>query len=140
MHESATTEPMLLPTSIREATGRFLNWVYNDVFYSDDGVLHLAVGDFTALPGFGAYLRVFYEWIHVDGGSQLTLGVVGADHQKVTRWADTQELPPFSLLMRCWVDLCHNMGVLSEGDWVDMDDAIDRAREAERPIYGDCWG
>lgn len=140
MQHSATTEPMLLPPSIREASGHFLNWVYNDVFHAQDGVRRVAAGDFVALPGFGTYVRVFYEWTEVDGGSRLTIGVNGDKRRMASRSAaTTHDRPPFSLLMRVWVDLCHKMGVLGEGEWIDMDEPINRARAAERPVYHDCW-
>jgi len=131
---------MLLPPSIREASGHFLNWVYNDVFHAEDGVQRVALGDFVALPGFGTFVRVFYEWTENDGGSRLTLGVNGDKQRMASRQANTTlDRPPFSLLMRVWLDLCHKMGAITEGELIDMDEPIDRARAAERPIYNDCW-
>jgi hypothetical protein len=131
---------MLLPPSIREASGHFLNWIYNDVFHADDGVQRVALGDFVALPGFGTYVRVFYEWTETDGGSRLTLGVNGDKQRMASRWANTTlDRPPFSLLMRVWFEVCHKMGVLSEGELFDMDGPIARARVAEWPVYHDCW-
>lgn len=131
---------MLLPASIREASGHFLNWVYNDVFHADDGVQRVALKDFVDLPGFGGSTRIFYEWTEADGGSRLTLGVNGRKQRMASRSADTtMDRPPFSLLMRVWVDVCHKMDVLNEGDWIDMDGPINRARIAERPVYHDCW-
>lgn len=140
MHQSAATEPMLLPASVREASGHFLNWVYNDVFHAEDGVKRVALRDFVALPGFGAYVRVFYEWVETEGGSRLTLGIAGSQQRMTSRQANTvHDRPPFSLLMWAWLDLCHKMGVISEGELIDMDPHLDRARAAERPVYDDCW-
>ena len=140
MRQPATTEPMLLPASIREASGHFLNWIYNDVFHAEDGARRVALGDFASLPGFGPSTRVFYEWVETDGGSRLTLGI-NADRQRMaSRWAGTtHDRPPFSLLIRVWVDLCHKMGAVSEGESIDMDGPINAARAAERPVYHDCW-
>lgn len=140
MQQPATTEPMLLPVSIREASGRFLNWIYNDVFHHQDGVQRVAIKDFIGLPGFGPHARIFYEWTDIDGGKRLTLGVNANRQRMSSRSAATDhDRPPFSLLMRTWVDVCHKMGVITEGESIDMDGPINAARAAERPIYNDCW-
>lgn len=140
MQQTAATEPMLLPASIREASGHFLNWVYNDIFHADDGPARVAAKDFVALPGFGTFVRVFYEWAENDGGSRLTLGIVGSGQRITSKWANTtHDRPPFSLLMSTWLTLGHKMGVVSEGELIDMDGPINAARAAERPVYNDCW-
>lgn len=137
---TATAEPMLLPPPIREASGHFLNWIYNDVFHADDGPKRVAAKDFIALPGFGTGVRIFYEWVPTDGGSRLTLGIAGNQQRMTSRWANTDfDRPPFSLLVWVWVNLCHKMGVIGEGEMIDMDEPINRARAAERPFYNDCW-
>lgn len=138
--QQPVTEPMVLPESIREATGRFLNWVYNDVFHADGGVKRAAVGGFVALPGFGTYAQIVYEWVEAEGTSELSIGVAGDRRSQARRRARTSEdKPPFSLLIRVWVDLCHSMGALGDGEWIDMDDRIAAAREAERAVWGECW-
>lgn len=140
MQQPATAKPMLLPASIREASGHFLNWVYNDIFHADDGPKHVAAKDFITLPGFGPSVRLFYEWVPIDSGSRLTLGAAGRGQRMTSKWADTTwDRPPFSLLMRVWLDLCHKMDVITEGELIDMDEPINAARVAERPVYNDCW-
>lgn len=131
---------MLLPSSIREASGHFLNWIYNDVFHAEEGLQRVALGTFAVLPGFGTSVRIFYEWTETDGGSRLTIGINANKQRIASKWANTtRDRPPFSLLMRVWIDVCHKMGALTEGDWIDMDGPINRARAAERPVYNDCW-
>lgn len=140
MSQSATAEPLMLPASVREASGHFLNWVYNDILHADGGVRRVARKDFIALPGFGTQVRIFYEWTQVEDWSRLTLGVHANRQRMASRAALTdRDRPPFSLLIYVWLDLCHRMGVLSEGDFIDMDASIARVREAERAVYGDCW-
>lgn len=131
---------MLLPPAIREASGHFLNWIYNDVFHAADGPKRVALGDFANLPGIGTDIRVFYEWVESDGASRLTLGLQGERQRMASRAASTTyDRPPFSLLMRVWIDVCHKAGAIDEGALIDMDGPIDHARIAERSVYGDCW-
>ena len=140
MQHNATAEPLLLPPRVREASGHFLNWIHNDVFHAPDGPRRVALGDFVALPGFGTFVRIFYEWTEVDNGSRLTLGINADKQRMASRSALTHlDRPPFSLLMHVWLTLCHKMGLLSEGELIDMEGPIDAARAAERPVYHDCW-
>lgn len=138
--QQPVSDPMVLPESIREATGRFLNWIYNDVFHADGGVKRVAVGGLVALPGFGTYVQVVYEWTPTGEGSELSLGIAGDRRTQVRHYARTREdKPPFSLLMKAWFDLCREMGALGEGEWIDMDDRIAAAREDERATWGTYW-
>lgn len=140
MQQPTTSEPMLLPGSVREASGHFLNWIYNDVFHAPEGVRRVAAKDFIALPGFGTHVRVFYEWTGIGDTSRLTLGIHGNRQRMASRSALTErDRPPFSLLVYVWLDLCHRMGLLTEGELIDMDGPLERARDAERAVYGDCW-
>lgn len=136
MSQSAAVEPLVLPASVREASGHFLNWIYNDVFHSPTGVLRLAVKDFVALPGFGTGVRIFYEWSTAVDGFELTLGVLGDQPREAWQSAATdRDRPPFSLLMSVWLLLCHRVGALSEGELIDMEAPLERVRAAERVVY-----
>lgn len=132
-------EAIEMPLRLKEVTFPFWNWFHNDIMGHPLGVQRNgdwhAAPDVQALQGFGS---LGYQWRSTDGISWLTLWT-GSGHKRTRTAITGKDIPPFSLLTRCWFDLCLDMAIIDERDWEDATAQLERFKVYERREYGQCW-
>jgi hypothetical protein len=133
-------EPILMPPHLDRVTKSFWNWFYNDIAHHPLGIQRqgtwhetIAVEEVAAFGGLG------YQWSLVHGVSHLTLWTPPGVYKRTRTAVTAEELPPFSLVTRCWFDLCRDMSIIGTYDWETATAQLDRFKRYEARQYGDCW-
>lgn len=133
-------DPIQMPVHLEMMTKAFWNWYYNDILHHPLGVQRTGRWhDVLAVDEIAAQGGLCYQWSRTQELSWLTLWTPDGPHKR-TRTAVTDNIrPPFSLLTRCWFDLCQDMDLISKDEWAAAAEQLERFRVWERAEYGECW-
>lgn len=130
-------EPVHMVPHLDRITKPFWNWVYNDILHHPLGVQrHGTWHKETAPAEIASFGDLTYQWSYTIALSSLTLAT--ASGAKRTRTAMTDKpRPPFSLLTRCWFDLCLDLDLIDASDWESATDQLERFQTYEKREYGE---
>lgn len=120
-------------------TSTFWEWIFTEVLHTPHGVLRESHWDAAPVAFLAALGGVDYRWRTEDGMSSLRLRTGNGAHEQTWIASTASDKPPFSLLTRCWFDLCLDVGIINKDEWSRVCPQLDRFKIWERPEYGDCW-
>jgi hypothetical protein len=132
-------DPIDMGPRFHAITTTFWNWIFNDVLHDPRGVRregHWGAEPVAVLAECGG---VHYQWSNTGGLSWLTLWTRDGTHRRTRTAVTASTRPPFSLLTRCWFDLCLDANLINEDEWSGVCAQLERFKTWERPEYGDCW-
>lgn len=133
-------EAITMPVHLEMMTKPFWNWFYNDIIHHPLGTQRQGRWHDPITPDeMGARGGLDYQWTLTRELSWLTLCTHNGEYKRTRTALTTNIRPPFSLLTRCWFDLCRDMGLIDDGEWEGAVAQVERFRMWERTEYGDCW-
>jgi hypothetical protein len=132
-------DPIDMDPAFHAITTTFWNWIFNDVLHDPRGVQRESHWGAEPIAGFAACGGIHYAWSEDKGISSLVLRTGDGTHRRTLIALTKAAKPPFSLLTRCWFDLCLDATIINQDEWSGVCAQLERFKIWERPEYGDCW-